>query len=127
MVVSMAASREWALELADRLHAMGPVTVTRFFGGAALRKDSVLFAFIIESILYMRVDDAGRDRFAALGASPFVYAGNKQSIKVSGYYEVPDDILDDPDEFTRWAEAAYRIALVAKKPGKERKSRKRGM
>ena len=123
--MSMAASRERALELADRLHAMGAVAVTRFFGGAALRKDGVLFAFVIESTLYMRVDDAGRARFAALGASPFVYAGRTQSVKVSGYYEVPDDIADDMDEFTLWAEAAYRIALAAKKPVKGRQARRR--
>jgi TfoX/Sxy family transcriptional regulator of competence genes len=89
----MSMPRERALELADRLHAMDPVTVTRFFGGAALRKDGVLFAFVIEGTLYMRVDDAGRARFAALGASPFVYAGRKQSVKVSGYYEGFRDMI----------------------------------
>ena len=99
--------------------------MTRFFGGAALREGGVLFAFVIKSTLYMRVDDAGRARFAALGASPFVYAGRTQSVKVSGYYEVPDDIADDMDEFTLWAEAAYRIALAAKKPVKGRQARRR--
>jgi len=37
------------------------------------------------------------------------------------YYEVPDRLLDDPEEFGLWAQKAQAAALAAKKP--KRKSR----
>jgi TfoX/Sxy family transcriptional regulator of competence genes len=37
-----------------------------------------------------------------------------------GYFQAPEDALEDPDEMAQWAQQAYSVALKAnaKKPGK---------
>jgi len=112
--MSLAAARDRALELADLLHMIGPISVTRFFSGAGLVRDGVQFAFIIKGVLYLRVDDLSRPDFEALGAAPFSYAGASKTVKVASYYALPDEIVDDPDALCSWAIRASHTARVAK-------------
>jgi len=111
--MSLAAARERALEFAERLDAIGPITVTRFFSGAGLVRNGVQFAFVIRGVLYLRVDDLSRPDFEALGSAPFTYAGQAKTVKVASYYELPDEIADDPDELSRWALRACHTAVIA--------------
>lgn len=115
------ASHVRALELADQLHKIGPISVTRFFGGAGLVRAGVQFAFIIESVLYLRVDNLTRPDFEALGAAPFSYATRSKTVKVASYYELPDEIVDNPDELIRWATRASLVAIAAKSTNKRRR------
>jgi DNA transformation protein and related proteins len=112
--VSLDSARDRALDIADQLQAMGPITVSRFFGGAGLLLDGVQFAFVIKGALYLRVDDASRAAFEALGAAPFLYAGRSREVTVASYYEVPEEIAEDPDELCRWARHAHRVAHAVK-------------
>jgi DNA transformation protein and related proteins len=112
--MSMATARERALEFADRLRAAGPVSVTRFFGGAGLVKDGAQFAFVIEGTLYLRVDELSRPDFEALGAAPFAYASRSKAVKVASYYSLPDEIADDGEALVRWAIRAVHAAAAGK-------------
>lgn len=122
--MSMAAARERALEFADRLRAIGPVSVTRFFGGAGLVKDGLQFAFVIEGTLYLRVDDLSRSDFEALGAVPFAYESQSKTVKVASYYALPDKIADDTEALVRWTIRAVHVA-AAVKPKNVRASQRR--
>lgn len=62
-------------EIAYQLSSLGAVTVTRLFGGAALRLDGVMFGFVARGSLFLRVDDVNRPAFVAAGMGPFSYAG----------------------------------------------------
>lgn len=112
--MSVASARDRALEFAGLLRLMGPIEVSRFFGGAGLVKDGVQFAFVMKGTLYLRVDDDSRPIFEALGAAPFTYAGQSQAVRVASYYEVPDSVTEDADEFLRWATRACLAAVKAK-------------
>jgi DNA transformation protein len=112
--MNSAAARERALEIAEGLSGMGPVAVSRFFGGAALSVGGVQFGFVSRGTLYLRVDDESRGAFEAHGAAPFTYSGRSKAVKVASYYETPDDIIEDADELNRWATRAYRAACAAK-------------
>jgi len=79
--MSHASAHKRALELADRLHVIGLISVTRFFGGAGLVKNGIQFAFVIKDVLYLRVDDLSRHDFEALGATPFTYATRSKLAK----------------------------------------------
>jgi DNA transformation protein and related proteins len=109
----MAMARERALEFAERLHAIGPVSITRFFGGAGLVHNGLQFAFVIEGTLYLRVDDLSRPEFEALGAAPFTYTSQSKSVKVASYYELPDQIADDGEALLRWAIRAVHAAAAS--------------
>lgn len=112
--MSLTAARERALEMAERMSAIGPIAVTRFFGGAGLLKEGIQFAFVMKGALYLRVDDLNRPGFEALGARPFTYPGRSRTVSVASYYELPDEIADDPDELVTWAQQAHRAAMSAK-------------
>lgn len=112
--MSTAAARERALEFAERLSGIGPVSVTRFFGGAGLVKNGVQFAFVIAGTLFLRVDDLSRPNFEALGAAPFTYASQSKTIRVASYYELPDQVADDGVALVRWAIRAVHAAAVCK-------------
>lgn len=116
--MSIATALEKALEFADQLHVIGPISVTRFFGGAGLVKSGVQFAFIINGVFYLRVDDLSRPDFEALGAAPFIYAGRSKTVTVASYYELPDKIANNHDELIRWVTRASHAATLAKSKGR---------
>lgn len=119
--MSLASARERALEMAERMSAMGMITVTRFFGGAGLLMDGTQFAFVMKGALYLRVDDASRPSFEALNARPFTYPVRARTVSVASYYELPDEIADDPDELMAWARQAHRAAVNARISTRRRK------
>jgi TfoX/Sxy family transcriptional regulator of competence genes len=129
--MSIASARERALEIVEGISRPGGldgVVVSRFFSGAGLRRDGVLFGFVHRGSLYLRVDDASRPDFEARGAKPFSPPGRSRMVSTK-YYEAPDAILDDPDELGRWAARAHRAAVAADafKRSKSAKSAKSAM
>ncbi|SDR30740.1 Transcriptional regulator of competence genes, TfoX/Sxy family [Rhizobiales bacterium GAS113] len=111
--MSLDTARARALEIAIQLGSLGTITVSRFFGGAALLADGVQFAFVIKGSLYLRVNEESRPAFEALGAAPFSYAGRSKSVTVASYYEAPAEIVDDADELRNWAARSRQAALAA--------------
>ncbi|MGO9135358.1 MAG: TfoX/Sxy family protein [Methylovirgula sp.] len=111
--MSKVATRDLALDLATRIEGLGAISVKRFFGGTALVVDGIQVGFVMKGSFYLRVDDASRTRFEALGMSPFTYPGRRKTVTVSSYYAAPDDIFDDNEQLRDWAIDAYRAALGA--------------
>jgi DNA transformation protein and related proteins len=113
--MSATSACDLALEPTARINALGPVTVTHFFGGAGLVADGVQFGFVMKGSLYLRVDDTSRAAFAALGAAPFAYTGRSKAVAVASYYEAPSEVVDDPEQLGRWAGQAHRAAVAARR------------
>jgi len=121
--VSIGAARELALEIAERMGALGKVSVARFFSGAALIAGGVQFGFVMRGSLYLRVDDKTRTGFESMGAKPFNYAGRSRRVTVASYYEAPADILEDDETLNHWAAAAHRAALAARRQDASKRKR----
>ena len=119
--MSPRSARDRALELAGQLAGIGPVEVGRFFGGAGLRCEGVQFGFVMQGILYLRVDDDTRPAFEALNGRAFAYGGRSGTVTVASYYGVPEEIADDPEELVRWAERAHGVARAARRSVRGRK------
>ena len=122
--MSNSADRGRALELADRLRALGSVSITPFFSGVGIRLDGIQFAFVIGGVLYFRVNDRSRSEYETLGALPFQYMGNKKQVTVGSYYELPDEIVDDPDAIRLWAMKAREAAWAGKSRSQRRSVRR---
>ena len=88
------------------------------FGGVGIYSGDLFFALLANDTLYLKVDDSNRPDFEARGMGPFLPFGDERD-KMQ-YYEVPADLLEDPDALRPWAEKA--IAVAAKK--KSKKARK---
>ena len=101
-----------------QLSEFGPVMPRRMFGGVGLYFDGLFFGLIDEDVLYFKVSDATRPRYESAGSAPFKPFDDKPSMK--GYYEVPEDILEDPEELAAWAREAHGVALAAKRPSRGR-------
>jgi len=119
----MAVSAEYKNYLAEIFEPLGLVEVKRMFGGAGVWHRGVLFALYARDALYFKVDDENRPDFQDAGMGPFTYDRKTGERQVESLYELPEALLDDPDELLIWAgkavEAAFR-ADARKPPSKRR-------
>ena len=84
------------------------------FGGVGIYAGSHFFAIIADDCLYFKVDAALREDFKKMGMKPFQPYGAEG--ETMGYYEVPADLLEDPERLRPWAEKS--IAVARRKHGK---------
>ena len=96
----------------EQLRYTGPVTARSMFGGAGLYCDGLFFALIDDDTLYFKVDDTNRADFEAAGMGPFRPYGDERAMQ---YYQVPVEVLEDPDRLRTWAEKALAVARRKKK------------
>lgn len=119
----MAADSDYVDFVLDCMAGLGPVRPVRFFSGTGLTMDGVQFAMITKtSRLFFVVDDATRPRYQAAGMEPFWYTRSTGRREVQRWYELPEDVLMDPDELRRWAMDAIRIAATTKKPKRAKRA-----
>lgn len=78
------------------------------FGGVGIYAGDLFFALVAEDILYFKVDDVTRPEFEALGMGPFRPYG--EDGEVMQYYQVPEDVLEDPAALQSWVERAVAVA-----------------
>jgi DNA transformation protein len=119
----MPVSQEYLDYVIDQLVGLGPVKSKRMFGGAGLYLDGVFFGLVADDVLYFKVGDTNKSDYVAAGSGPFKPFGN-DSYEMS-YYEVPGDVLEDPDLAKEWAAKALLVARQ-KKPAQGKKTGARG-
>jgi DNA transformation protein len=91
------------------------------FGGVGIYAGDVFFALIDNDTLYFKVDDANRPDFVARDMGPFrPYGADGEEMQ---YYEVPADLLDDPDALRPWAEKS--IGAAGRKKEKKKRAKRR--
>jgi DNA transformation protein and related proteins len=91
------------------------------FGGVGLYSGELFFALIADDTVYFKVDASTRPDFEARGMGPFRPFGDTGG--TMQYYQLPEDVLEDPEVLRPWAEKALAIASLNKA---RRKSRRRG-
>ncbi len=120
----MAVSAGFADFLKEQLADFGPVTIKRMFGGAGVYHDGLMFALIADDVLYFKADEENRTMFEAEGLERFTYETRKGTKGLMSYMRAPERCLDDADDMTEWARAAFGAALRAgkKKPAGKKKA-----
>ncbi len=112
----MLPSKGFVEHILEQLETIGSIRASRFFGGVGLSFDSVQFAMMMGDSLYFVVDEATREKYDHAGMPPFSYSTKNGLVKVRRYYEVPEDILADPEQLVTWTKEAIQIARATKKP-----------
>ena len=93
----------------EQLGELGPVTSRAMFGGHGLYLGDQFFAVVYGDRLYFRTDDAGRAAYEERGTEPF-RPNERQTLK--SYWEVPGDVIEDPDAAVEWARDAVSCAAA---------------
>ncbi|MEJ0012598.1 MAG: TfoX/Sxy family protein [Bauldia sp.] len=86
------------------------VTFKRMFSGYGIMKDGMMFALIAGDVLYFRADDAAVARHKAEGAPQWQPHMRGKTMTTMPYWQVPERLFDEPDEFAEWAREAFAIA-----------------
>ena len=108
----MKASPEFVAYLQDLFGALGFVRVRSMFGGAGVYAGEHMIGFLDrDETLYLRADDETRARFEAAGSRPFAYPLKDGSEMEIGYWRIPEDALEAPDEALAWGRLALDAAL----------------
>ena len=111
----MAISDEFVTYVTDQLNGLANVSVRKMFGGAGLYCDGVMFGLIADDVFYLKVDDSNRDDFIKAGASAFNPYPDKVKTAIMSYYDVPADVLENPDELAKWTQRSLTIARKKRK------------
>jgi DNA transformation protein len=106
----MGASDEFVGYVVDQLAGWGEISVRRMFGGAGLYREGTMFGLIADDVAYLKVDDSNRDDFLRAGSSAFRPYPDKAKSTIMSYFEIPADVLENPDELGRWAQRSWTIA-----------------
>ena len=103
----MAVSNDFLEYILDQFSGLSGVSVRRMFGGAGLYRDGKMFGLVADDVAYLKVDETNQGKFIAAGASPFKPFPDKPTIMP--YYEIPVDVLENPEELIKWAEESLAI------------------
>jgi len=116
----MTVTSEYLAYVIDQLRLVGSVSARRMFGGAGLYFDGLFFGLIDDDVVYFKVGDSNRDDYERAGMRRFRPFPDQPQYEM-GYYEVPADALDDPEELAAWARKSLDVALAARALGPKRR------
>jgi DNA transformation protein len=89
------------------------------FGAVGLYRGDIFFAIISDGTLYFKVDDTNRGEYVSRHMPQFRPYRDRPEISMA-YYEVPADVIEDPEECVAWAlrsvAAAGNRAISPKRP-----------
>ena len=113
----MAVTSEYVTYVVDQLGEFGAVTARRMFGGAGLYHEGLFFGLIADDCLYLKVDESNRPDYESAGCKPFRPFPEGKNYAM-GFYEVPGNVLEDPEVLARWAAKAHEVAQRKGRKGK---------
>lgn len=112
----MTVSPDYLDYLRDQLQGFGSFDIRRMFGGAGLFREGLMFALVVDDVLYFKVDGRNRADFETAGMAPFSYERKGKMAAIKSYYEAPPELSDDADDLAIWAGKAFNAALASAKP-----------
>jgi DNA transformation protein and related proteins len=114
--------------LLEQLAPLGLVALRRMFGGRGVFCDGLMFGIVADDMLFLKVDAVNRPTFEAEGLEPLTYEAKGRTI-VLPYWQIPERLLDEPDEMLVWARealAAARRGAASKPKGRRKPNARRG-
>lgn len=103
----MAYSESYLSYVLDQLSSWRGVSSRKMFGGVGLYKEGKMFGLIAGDQLFFKVDETNKDSYIEAGSQPFKPYADKAT--TMSYYEIPIDILEQPEELVLWAEKSLEI------------------
>jgi DNA transformation protein len=115
---------EYHAWLVEQFAPLGRLTVRRVFGFHGLYIGETMVGLVADARIYLKTDELSRKNFEREGSAVLRYTGRDGEPHVTSYWEVPERLHDEPEEFVRWARKSLEIALAS--PTAERKRKQSG-
>jgi len=109
----MSVSDSYLSFVLDQLAGVRAIVTKRMFGGVGIYSSETFFAVIDNDTLFFKVDATLAKRYLARGMPPFQPIPGQKPM--TGYYQVPPDVLEDADELATWAKESIRVGSTARK------------
>jgi len=113
----MAVTDDYAQYVLGQLAALDHLASRPMFGGVGLYYQGRFFAIIMGDTLYFKVSDANRGDYESRGMNRFRPYPDKPKARYAdkprgtmAYFEVPADVLEDPEECVAWARRSIAAA-----------------
>jgi DNA transformation protein len=107
----MTVTSHFLLNAVESMSHVTPVSYRRIFNGYGIYHQGVQFAIVTNDRLYFRADDQSRSIYLAKHMTAFLPA--TITAGESNFFQLPDDVLDNPAELIFW----MRIAVEAAQGG----------
>lgn len=91
----------------DQLRDLADLEVRPMFGGFGLYAGGKFFGIHFQGRLYFKTSETTRAAYIERGMKPFRPSAKQ---KLTSYYEVPADVIEDAAELERWAREALSLA-----------------
>jgi DNA transformation protein len=104
----MAVSESYLAFVLDQMAGVAGLVTKRMFGGIGIYSEGRFFAVIDNDTLFFKVDEALAQRYRDKGMPPFMPIPGAKPM--SGYYQVPPDVLEDRATLASWAKDSVTIA-----------------
>jgi DNA transformation protein len=127
----MAVTDDYLQFVLGQLAGLEHVAWRRMFGGIGLYYQDRFFAIITADTVYFKVGDANRSDYVSRGMPQFrPYPDQSPPNDPNtprgsmSYYELPPDVLEDPEECATWARRSVAVAVASSRAnnGTPRKS-----
>lgn len=106
----------------DQLSALEGLKVRAMFGGLSLYCNGLIFAIIADDALYFKVDEENRPNYVTIGSQPFSYIAKNNKRVALSYFEVPLNILEDPEQLCLYAQKSVDCSLRCSSKQKNKKT-----
>ncbi|MDO1558628.1 TfoX/Sxy family protein [Brevundimonas sp. 2R-24] len=110
----MAVSEDFLTSVQELLAFVPELRARRMFGGASLYSGDVIFALLVDDVLYLKSDEKNAPEFEAAGLEPFIFVNKAGDEAPMPYRRAPDSVWDDEEEARRWAALGLDAALRAR-------------
>ncbi len=104
--------KAFVTHVVDLMQTIGPVYAKRMFGGHGIFLEGLMFALITDSTLYLKADDENESEFTVRGLEAFSYLRQGKECRL-GYFQAPEETLEDAEAMNTWANMAYSAAIRA--------------
>ena len=108
----MVKKSEFVDYLLENLDCLGQARARAMFGGFGIYLDNLMFGLVADDELYLKSDGEIDAYFDEQQLPHFEYCKQGKTFKMS-YRRAPEAMLDDPEEFAKWALRSYQAARRA--------------
>ena len=107
-----AEEKEFVAYVVELMQSIGPVRAKAMFGGHGIFLEDLMFGLVADSVLFLKVDKQTENNFKVRGLEAFTYMKKGKEFNMS-YYQAPEEVLEEGEEMSYWANMAYSAALRA--------------